>query len=308
MDRMISHQAILPICASQPTPVNVSSVPQRSPFRYPGGKTWLVPHVRRWLRSLSYRPKVFYEPFLGGGIVSLTVAFENWADLVIMIERDADVAAVWKAMLSDENDHLAGMIEAFVMTSENLLSELSRVPTTNTERAFQTILKNRTSHGGILAPGSGLIKSGENGRGVLSRWYPETLARRIRSIAHFRKQLVFIEGDGLDVIRADSKVNQSAFFIDPPYTAGGKNAGKRLYKYNEIDHDELFDLAEILEGDLLMTYDNSAEVIAMARARRLETCLIPMKNTHNTVMTELLIGKNLAWVDKSAEDRCRSVA
>ncbi len=23
--------------------VNVASVPQRSPFRYPGGKTWLVP-------------------------------------------------------------------------------------------------------------------------------------------------------------------------------------------------------------------------------------------------------------------------
>lgn len=26
--------------------VNVASVPQRSPFRYPGGKTWLVPHIR----------------------------------------------------------------------------------------------------------------------------------------------------------------------------------------------------------------------------------------------------------------------
>ena len=23
--------------------VNVASVPQRSPFRYPGGKTWLIP-------------------------------------------------------------------------------------------------------------------------------------------------------------------------------------------------------------------------------------------------------------------------
>ena len=32
-------------------PVNVASVPQRSPFRYPGGKTWLIPHIRRWLTS-----------------------------------------------------------------------------------------------------------------------------------------------------------------------------------------------------------------------------------------------------------------
>src|SRR6266498_1526470 len=54
-------------------PVNVASVPQRSPFRYPGGKTWFVPYLRDWLHSLRKRPAVFVEPFAGGGIASLTV-------------------------------------------------------------------------------------------------------------------------------------------------------------------------------------------------------------------------------------------
>jgi len=36
--------------------VNVASVPQRSPFRYPGGKTWLVPLVRQWLIGLPKLP------------------------------------------------------------------------------------------------------------------------------------------------------------------------------------------------------------------------------------------------------------
>ena len=56
-------------------PVNVASVPLRSPFRYPGGKTWLVPYVRSWLQSKTEKPFLFLEPFAGGGICSLTVAF-----------------------------------------------------------------------------------------------------------------------------------------------------------------------------------------------------------------------------------------
>lgn len=62
--------------------INVAAVPQRSPFRYPGGKTWLVPRIRQWLKK---HPAHFIEPFAGGGIVSLTVAAEDLADRVTMV-------------------------------------------------------------------------------------------------------------------------------------------------------------------------------------------------------------------------------
>jgi DNA adenine methylase len=58
------------------------------------------------------------------------------------------------------------------------------------------------------------------------------------------------------VLTANAHRSEAVFFLDPPYTAGGKNAGKRLYRYNEIDHDELFQRAANLRGDFLMTYDN----------------------------------------------------
>src|SRR5688572_18966440 len=67
---------------------NVASVPQRSPFRYPGGKTWLIPQIRQWLLALPYKPVELVEPFAGGGIVGLTVAAENLAQHVTMIELD----------------------------------------------------------------------------------------------------------------------------------------------------------------------------------------------------------------------------
>ena len=74
--------------------VNVASVPMRSPFRYPGGKTWLVPWIRRWLRSKPCPVAELVEPFAGGAIVGLTAVFEELARKVTLVEVDYDVASV----------------------------------------------------------------------------------------------------------------------------------------------------------------------------------------------------------------------
>src|SRR5215203_692100 len=87
--------------------VNVATVPMRSPFRYPGGKTWLVPRLRQWLLSKDPRPSELIEPFAGGGIVSLTAAFEGLAEHVTMVELDDQVAAVWEVMLNGHGEELA---------------------------------------------------------------------------------------------------------------------------------------------------------------------------------------------------------
>src|SRR5450432_1215893 len=139
--------------AEREKPVNVSSVPQRSPFRYPGGKTWLVPLFRRWMMSLPSQPATFVEPFAGGGIISLTAAFEHLADSVIMVELDEQIAAVWQTILAGDAQWLAKRLLTFELTPESAKAELSKPPRSNREFAFQTVLKNRTAHGGILAEG-----------------------------------------------------------------------------------------------------------------------------------------------------------
>ncbi len=275
--------------------VNVASIPQRSPFRYPGGKTWLVPQIRRWMRSLSFRPDLFVEPFAGGGIVSLTVAFEGFADHVIFVELDPDVAAVWKAITGPNFEQLSERILRFNVTKENVLHELSQTSSDVDNVAFRTILKNRMHHGGILAPGASLMKNGENGKGLLSRWYPSTLAKRINAIGGIRERFTVIEGDGITEIRNHQGNADTAFFIDPPYTADGKKAGKRLYLHNELDHADLFDAVHSTTGDFLMTYDNADGTRDMARERGFDVELVAMKNTHHAKMTELLIGRNLDW-------------
>lgn len=145
-------------------PVNVASVPQRSPFRYPGGKTWFVPYVRDWLRNKSKPASRLIEPFAGGGIVSLTVAFERLARHVIFAELDEGVAAVWRVVLNGHAEWLARRILNFEMTFENVRTLLDSRTDDLREKAFQTILRNRVQRGGIMAAGAGLVKEGENGK------------------------------------------------------------------------------------------------------------------------------------------------
>jgi DNA adenine methylase len=107
-------------------PVNVASAPQRSPFRYPGGKTWFVPTFKQWIASLSPQPRLLIEPFAGGGIISLTALFENLVDCVVMVELDEDVAAVWQSVVNGDAQWLADRITSFNLTKETVLEELSK--------------------------------------------------------------------------------------------------------------------------------------------------------------------------------------
>ncbi|MDF1545256.1 MAG: DNA adenine methylase, partial [bacterium] len=219
---------------------NVAKVPQRSPFRYPGGKTWLIPRIRNWMQHLGYRPSEFIEPFAGGAIVGLTIAFENYADNVLLVELDEQVAAVWRAILGNQGTWLANKISTFELSYDTAKQVIDNHPSSNRELAFQTILKNRIYHGGILAKGSGMLKNGENGKGIHSRWYPETIRKRILAIKTIKSKIAFTQGDGIELMRSKANSKDAVFFIDPPYTAGGKKAGHRLYRYPHVDHEELF--------------------------------------------------------------------
>lgn len=275
--------------------VNVASVPQRSPFRYPGGKTWLIPIVRQWLKQKGTPINLLIEPFAGGGIVSLTAAFEKLANHIIMVEMDEEIAAVWEVILTGKNKWLAEKILKFDLTHENVKTELDKPNKKLNDIAFCTILKNRIFHGGILAKGSGMIKNGENGKGISSRWYPQTLHDRIVAIDYVKNKMDFIKGDAFEILEENLNNRSAYFFIDPPYTV----AGKRLYTHFEIDHEKLFYLTSKLSGQYMLTYDDTSEIRHLAYKYNLDFRTTPMKTTHHLEKNEIIISDNFKWWTQS---------
>ena len=220
------------VFATSPIPaVNVACVPQRSPLRYPGGKTWLIPHVRYWLtghvgaapsarggadahnsrqRQLqapqssstaraAAKSGLLVEPFAGGGIVSLTAVMEGMVERCMLAELDEDVSAFWQAALRC-GASLQSRVRRFQPTRDAVNALASSVPAGVLDRGFRTLVLNRTRRGGILAAGASLSRRGENGKGVASRWYPETTIRRLAEIERHAPRIDFRETDGLDLL------------------------------------------------------------------------------------------------------------
>ena len=82
----------------------------------------------------------------------------------------------------------------------------------------------------------------------------------------------------------------SVVFADPPYSAGGKRAGRRLYTHHQIDHPRLFQLLADTAIDFMLTYDHAPEIAALVRPlTSFHAVQVTMKNTHHDRVGELVI-------------------
>lgn len=279
-------------------PINVSSIKQLSVFRYPGGKTWFVPLLRRWLLALDQKPRLLIEAFGGGGIVTLTAINERLATRALLVEKDPAIASVWRVCLSDEAFQLAEQIRKFDFDPNTVVQQIETCRRSDdpVDVAFSVILLNRIRRGGVMAPGAGILKQGENGNGLTSRWYPETLAKRIEAIHSLRDRIEFREGDGLEAIEEYRTHKSSAIFADPPYT----KAGKRLYAHWQLDHQKFLQRLSRIKGNFLVTYDDTEEVRTWADESKIQWTQIAMRTTGHSLKHELVLGRDLAWLSSSS--------
>lgn len=214
-------------------------------------------------------------------------------DEVVLIERDENVAAVWETIFNGEVDWLVQRIEEFEMSREAAESVVDSENGGTKEQAFAMIVHNRVSRGGVTTPGAGWLNNGENGEGLSSRWYPNTLADRIEKLSEVRDRVEFIEGDAFEEMHRYQSASD-ALFIDPPYP----DAGERLYDHSDVDHEQVFALAHESAGPVLLTYDDSDEVKSLVERYDLEAEEVLVPTTHHYEKTELLISDNFQWARK----------
>ena len=202
---------------------------------------------------------------------------------------------MWRAILGPTFAEFASRVRGFSLTEDSAKEALNQTETDLVSRAFRCLLRNRIQRGGIMAPGAGFLKRGEDDKGISSRWYPETLAKRIERIHQLRDKITFRKADGLKVLKSFSKRHQVAAFVDPPYTANGKGAGVRLYRYHEVNSAKLFRVARQFSGPMIITYHRSMIVQRQAEAVEFKCRTVDVRTAHSVKRRELIMfkpGKN----------------
>ena len=187
----------------------------------------------------------------------LRAVMEGFSETAFFSELDCEVARVWRSVLSDAGNELADCVEQFKVnkaaTKKLFVHAVNGA--TLSEKALAVLVRNRIQRGGVLAPGAGRLKDGENEKGISSRWYPETISKRLTAIHAVRSRLRFSNEDGFDLLKRFQNSTDTVAFVDPPYFV----EGKRLYSHWQIEHRTLFAVLKDFRGDFLLTYDDAPD-------------------------------------------------
>ena len=258
-----------------PAPAHTKQVPQRSLFRYPGGKSRLITHTRRWLRS-GPPCLTLVEPFAGGAAIALTAVAENLAETAVLIELDPEIAHVWRMALTAPAA-LAERIARFTLT-KNLENLQDTHGLSDPDRAVRTLVLNRTRYNGIMAKRAG--------PGNLHRWYPATLVRRLENIGAIADRIRLVEGDGLTALSAYAENRMTRFFVDPPYERG---TDAPLYRQAGINNAHVFQKLSEMKNDFTMTYGDCGPIRDLVQKHGFTALTVNLQNGTNRPQRELLI-------------------
>lgn len=195
-------------------------------LRWAGGKTWLIPFFRELTSELNY--KNYYEPFLGGAAVFLSITPPKH---VYLSDLNKELIETYIAV-RDHPEEVIKCLQKFENSEEDYYRIRSSCPKSPIEKAARFIFLNHTSYNGLY---------------------------RVNKNGEYNVPYGFSTGKGYDVdkIRTNSELLKKAkiscedfaerkyrikeydlVFLDPPYTVSHNKNG--FIEYNQ----KLFSLSD----------------------------------------------------------------
>ena len=72
-----------------------------TPFRYPGGKTFLAGYLRAVVKANRLRDPIYAEPYCGGAGAALSLLFTEVVSDIYLNDLDPAIATFWRVCTED---------------------------------------------------------------------------------------------------------------------------------------------------------------------------------------------------------------
>ena len=232
---------------------------QLSPYRYPGGKSKMIPRIVGYLHP--YYRGILTSPFCGGASFELSMLEANEFDQIHLNDLDYGVFSLFSESV-DNPSNLVRLIEKSHLDHElfYLARDAHKAGYAGLERhqaAFMSLAANRLSYSGLFTSNPLGGKDGTLDK-LTARFNKQSIIDRIQWIHSMRERITVTQEDALPLIE-EAYWREGTLFIDPPYV----QKGEQLYQH-AFKEEQHIELAQLLNGlntstgssHIIVTYDD----------------------------------------------------
>ncbi|MBI4019161.1 MAG: DNA adenine methylase [Candidatus Aenigmarchaeota archaeon] len=266
-----------------------------SPLRYPGGKTKIVPFIRKLIAENDLVGGTYVEPYAGGAGAALSLLFDGVVQNIIINDIDSSIYAFWYSVLN-KTEEFCSMIKKLPVTVDEWKRQ-KNIQSAKTDDVlklgFSTFFLNRTNISGILngGPIGGIAQNGK--WKIDARYNKSDLIKRIKRIEDFKDKIKLYNIDAIELIEnlSDSLPSKTLIYFDPPYYIKGENL--YMNHYDQDDHAKISEkMKNITNHKWIITYDNVNAISKLYRLYRKRSFKLNYTAGKTTKGIELMIFSN----------------
>ena len=202
-------------------------MPNKSPLRYPGGKTRALAILERYLRTEYPGRSILLSPFLGGGSFELAQAANGLQ--VYANDLFVPLYTFWQVLKLDPNGLHAAVLQRLPVRKEDFLRyrQIGLADADPQVTAATYFLVNRCSFSGATFCGGFSAEAAERrcNRSAVDR----LLAVDLRNVTLSNQ-------DAIEFLRSHPETQETVVYADPPYFISSYVYGKDGDLHEGFDH------------------------------------------------------------------------
>jgi DNA adenine methylase len=232
-----------------------------SPFRYPGGKSKMIPIIMEYLEPLLENENEFCDVFTGGGSVALAVA-EKYPNLnIILNDKDTWIYSFWDVVSGKSTQYLDDLLKLIeTPVTIELFNQLNdQEDDSILGSAYRALFFNRACFSGIVKKKDNKVLSSPiGGRQQLSkykvncRYNSKKLQSKIIKINKLLSGRTQVLNQDINDYLIDATC---PVYCDPPYFLAGEELYSEYMKLKE--HMMMADLLKKRKPNWILSYDDA---------------------------------------------------